>query len=169
MAGEREKGLLERKVEQAVATRGGAWFFINVAPRVDRRLLPLTNGHFSMSGRGRVGLLRVRGAKSGTERITPLVFARDGDRVLLVASRGGDVRHPAWYHNLVANPEVEWLGPGGWRRYRARTAEGPERERLWPIVVRRYSGYETYQRRAGSRVIPVVVLEPLEGGDQKSR
>jgi F420H(2)-dependent quinone reductase len=157
--GGKRKGPVERTAEKLVATRGGAWFYINVTPHIDRRLLPLTNGKFSFSGRGRVGILKVKGAKSGIERTTPLTFTADGDRVLLVASRGGDVRHPAWYHNLVANPEVEWLGPGGWRRCRARTAEGEERERLWPLVVERYSGYDTYAERAGERQIPVVVLE----------
>jgi deazaflavin-dependent oxidoreductase (nitroreductase family) len=158
--GARRKGPVERAGEKLVATRGGSWFYINIAPRIDRVLLPATKGHLSFSGRHRVGLLKVRGAKSGVERITPLVYTQDGERVVLVASRGGDVRHPAWYHNVVANPDVSWLGPGGWRDLHAHEAEGAERERLWPVVVQRYSGYETYRRRAGSRVIPLIVLEP---------
>jgi deazaflavin-dependent oxidoreductase (nitroreductase family) len=160
MEGARRKGPLERRAEKLVATRGGAWFYIHIAPRIDRVLLPATRGHISFSGRHRVGLLRVKGAKSGVERTTPLVYTQDGDRVILVASRGGDTRHPAWYHNVVANPAVRWLGPGGWRECRARIAEGTEREALWPKVVERYSGYETYRRRAGERQIPLVVLEP---------
>jgi F420H(2)-dependent quinone reductase len=86
---------------------------------------------------------------------------RDGENVVLFASRGGDTRHPGWYHNLKANPEVRFTILGSERRYRARVAEGEERERLWrKAVTTRYSGYDTYQERAGGRRIPVVVLEP---------
>jgi deazaflavin-dependent oxidoreductase (nitroreductase family) len=161
MAEGKRKSPLIRAAERVAATRPVGWYYIHIGPRIDRALLPATRGHLSSAGRHRVGLLKVRGAKSGVERTTPLVFTSDGERVVLVASRGGDVKHPAWYHNVVANPEVEWLGPGGWRRYKAHEAAGEERERLWPRVVERYSGYEVYRERAGERVIPLVVLEPL--------
>jgi deazaflavin-dependent oxidoreductase (nitroreductase family) len=158
------KNVFVRGAEKLVASRGGAWFYIHVAPHIDRRLLPLTRGHLSFSGMHRVGLLKVKGAKSGVERTTPLVYTADGDRFVLVASRGGGARHPAWYHNCVANPDVSFLGPGGWRQCRAHVAEGAERERLWPKVVARYSGYETYRERAAAeREIPLVVLEPQDG------
>lgn len=160
MSPEPRKPFWERGAERLVASRGGAWFFVNVAPYLDRKLIKWTRGRVTMGGRGRVGLLKVKGAKSGIERHTPLVYTRDGDNVLLVASRGGDTKHPAWYRNVVANPEVAFAANGQERRYRARTASAEERPRLWKLVNRRYSGYETYQRRAGSREIPVVVLEP---------
>jgi deazaflavin-dependent oxidoreductase (nitroreductase family) len=153
--------LYERVATPLVASRGGSWFFVNVAPHLDRALLRLTDGRWTTAGKGRVGFLRVRGAKSGVERITPLVWTRDGDRILLVASRGGDVKHPAWYRNVVANPDVRFSKDGDERPYRARTATDEERPRMWELVTRRYAGYATYQRRAGSREIPVVVLEPL--------
>jgi deazaflavin-dependent oxidoreductase (nitroreductase family) len=82
--------------------------------------------------------------------------------MLLVASRGGDVKHPAWYRNVVANPDVRLLYDGSERRYRARQAEGEERERAWRLCNRTYAGYAAYQQRAGDRVIPVIVLEPAE-------
>ena len=85
---------------------------------------------------------------------------RDGDNMLLVASRGGDVRHPAWYRNIVANPEVRFSMDGEERSYRARAAAAEERPRMWALVNRRYPGYAVYQRRAGAREIPIVVLEP---------
>lgn len=161
MTGEpQRKGRFERLAERAVASRPGAWWYINVAPHLDRALLRLSGGRFTSSGRSRVGLLKVRGVKSGIERHTPLVYTRDGDHLLLVASRGGDPRHPAWYRNVVANPDVKFAIEGEERAYQARTAEGNERERLWPLVVGRYSGYAVYQQRAGSREIPVVILEP---------
>ena len=80
--------------------------------------------------------------------------------MLLVASRGGDVKHPAWYRNLVANPDVRFSKDGDERAYRARTATAEERPRLWELCTRRYPGYAVYQRRAGAREIPVMVLEP---------
>jgi deazaflavin-dependent oxidoreductase (nitroreductase family) len=153
--------LYERVATPLVASRGGSWFFVNVAPHLDRALLRLTDGHWTTAGKGRVGFLMVRGAKSGVERITPLVWTGDGDRILLVASRGGDVKHPAWYRNVVANPDVRFSKDGDERPYRARTATDEERPRMWELVTRRYAGYATYQRRAGSREIPVVVLEAL--------
>lgn len=153
----------ERIVESMASSRPGGWWYVNVAPIIDRRLIPLTGGRLTTGGFGRVGLLRVRGARTGALRETPLVFTRDGERVLVVASRGGDVKHPAWYRNVVANPEVSFEIEGDERPYLARTLEGAERERAWFAVCERYSGYAAYQRRAGSREIPVVALEPRPG------
>jgi deazaflavin-dependent oxidoreductase (nitroreductase family) len=151
--------LYERIATPLVASRGGSWFYVNVAPYLDRGLLRLTKGRWTTAGRGRVGFLKVRGARSGAERITPLLWTRDGDNVVLVASRGGDVKHPAWYRNVVANPDVRFSLDGVERTYRARTATAEERPRLWEMVNRRYAGYAVYQRRAGAREIPIVVLE----------
>jgi len=100
-------------------------------------------------------------SKSGLPRQTPLLFASDGDDILLLASNAGSARHPAWYHNLRANPQVEVIAPGGRSgRYVAREADGPERERLWEIAADLYAGYDVYQGRAGDRRIPVMVLSP---------
>ncbi len=156
----RKRTVGERMVEAIASSRPGGWYYVNVAPAIDRRLFPLTKGRLTTAGRGRAGLLRVRGARSGTVRETPLVFARDGEKVILVASRGGDVKNPAWYHNIVANPDVTFTIEGDEREYTAHTAEGPERERAWFLANERYAGYAVYQRRTGGREIPVVVLEP---------
>jgi deazaflavin-dependent oxidoreductase (nitroreductase family) len=150
----------ERAAEAIASSRPGGWFYVNVAPAIDRRLFPLTGGRLTTAGRGRAGLLRVRGAKTGHLRETPLVFARDGDKVILVASRGGDVKHPAWYRNIVANPDVTFTIEGEEREYTAHGAEGPERARAWFIANERYAGYAVYQRRTEGREIPVIVLEP---------
>jgi deazaflavin-dependent oxidoreductase (nitroreductase family) len=157
---EKNKPLHERLAERMAATRPGGFFYVNIAPAIDRRLMRWTGGRVTTGGFGRVGMMRVKGARSGAERQTPLVYTRDGDNVLVVASRGGDVKHPAWYRNVVANPDVTFAINGDERAYRARTASGEERPRLWELVTRRYSGYAAYQVRAGDREIPVVVLEP---------
>ena len=150
----------ERVAIPLISSRAGSWFYIHVAPHLDRGLLRLTGGRLTTAGRGRVGFLTVRGARSGAERITPLVWTADGDHGLLVASRGGDTKHPAWYRNVVANLDVNFSIDGVERAYRARDATQAERPRLWELVNRRYPGYAVYQRRAGAREIPVVVLEP---------
>jgi deazaflavin-dependent oxidoreductase (nitroreductase family) len=158
---ERKRSLYERVAVPLVASRPGSWFYVNVAPYLDRALLRSTDGRWTTAGRGRVGFLKVRGARSGAERVTPLVWTADGADVLLVASRGGDVKHPAWYRNVVANPDVRFSKDGDERAYRARTATADERPRMWELVNRRYPGYAVYQRRAGTREIPIVVIEQL--------
>jgi deazaflavin-dependent oxidoreductase (nitroreductase family) len=128
--------------------------------RVDRVLLPLSHGRFSISVGQQVGMLETVGAKSGEPRRIPLLFVRDGDRVILIASMGGAPRHPAWLHNIRANPRVSFLGPRGTTGdYVAREAEGDERARLWDEAVDYYAGYAEYKIRAGKREIPIVVLE----------
>ena len=102
------------------------------------------------------------GAKSGKVRTTPLAYLADGDDVVLVASKGGHPRHPAWFHNLMANPETTIQVGSERRAVFARVADEQERERLWPEVVELYGGYEGYQERT-DREIPLVVLEPRGG------
>ncbi|MGA9876078.1 MAG: nitroreductase family deazaflavin-dependent oxidoreductase [Solirubrobacteraceae bacterium] len=99
------------------------------------------------------------GAKSGELRTSPLVFARDGANVVLVASKGGYPKNPGWFHNLKAHPDTT-IQIGSKRiDVHARVADPEERKRLWPVVVDVYGGYEDYQRRT-EREIPLVVLEP---------
>jgi F420H(2)-dependent quinone reductase len=104
-------------------------------------------------------LLEQVGAKSGRPRTSMLFYTRDGENLVLVASKGGHPRNPAWFHNLRAHPDT--VVQVGSRRVavHAHVADAGERERLWPKVVAVYGGYETYRRRAG-REIPLVVLEP---------
>jgi deazaflavin-dependent oxidoreductase (nitroreductase family) len=155
--------LVDRVFTPIASSKPASWFFVNVAPHLDRGLLRLSGGRLTMSGRRMVGFLHVKGAKSGLERVTPLMYTRDADRVLLIASRGGDSKHPAWYRNLVANPGVRFSIGGDEQAYRARELEGEERERAWKLAVRRYGGYAVYQRRAAGRRIPVMLLEPDDG------
>ncbi|HEX4110117.1 MAG TPA: nitroreductase family deazaflavin-dependent oxidoreductase [Solirubrobacteraceae bacterium] len=99
------------------------------------------------------------GARSGTKRTTPLTYTRDGEDLVLVASKGGHPRNPAWLHNLMAHPDTTVQVGRERRTVHARIASPQERERLWPMVVRTYGGYESYQRRA-ERQIPLVILQP---------
>ncbi len=98
------------------------------------------------------------GAKSGTKRTAPLLYIRDGDDVVIVASKGGYAKHPAWFHNLRANPDTTVQIGSERRPVHARVATSEERARLWPEVVKAYGDYARYQERT-DREIPVVILE----------
>ena len=100
------------------------------------------------------------GAKSGKKRTSPLLYVRDGDDVVIVASKGGFPKNPAWYYNLVANPDTTVQIGSEKRRVHARVANKEERKRLWPKAVKAYRGYEDYQARSRGREIPLVILEP---------
>jgi F420H(2)-dependent quinone reductase len=114
-------------------------------------------GH-SFPGLPTMLLLDHVGARSGRKRTSPLLYIRDGDDLVIVASKGGNPRHPAWYHNLMANPDTTVQVGSERRAVRARRATPAERERLWPEALKAYPGYSTYQARTG-REIPLVVLE----------
>ncbi len=148
---------------------------MEIPREVERRMWPLVNqlmkGHtlvYRLTG-GRVGhtfpgfpsmlLLDHVGAKSATRRTSPLLYIRDGDDLVLVASKGGYPKHPGWYHNLLANPDTTVQVGSERRAVHARVATPAQRERLWPRVVASYGSYADYQRRT-DREIPLVVLEP---------
>lgn len=107
----------------------------------------------------RILLLTTTGRKSGRPRTTPLQYLEDGENLVVIASNGGNPRHPAWWLNLKSDPQAEVQIRSRRRRVRAEEAESEERERLWQAAVERYSGYEGYQRTAERR-IPVVILRP---------
>lgn len=129
--------------------------------RAHATVLRLTGWHVGAGVGGMpVVVLRTTGRRSGRPRevvlSSPIV---DGDRVVLVASKGGDDRDPEWYRNLVADPSVELTLHGVRRRMIARTADAAERAELWPRVVAGFAGYAAYQRRT-TRQIPLVICEP---------
>lgn len=108
-------------------------------------------------------LLTAHGAKSGEAITTPLVYGRDGDRYLIVASKGGAPKHPAWFGNIKANPEVdvEVASANGTERFRARAQvveSRAERDRLYELMSRIWPAFKDYETRT-DRLIPVVVLE----------
>jgi len=107
----------------------------------------------------RIALLHTTGAKSGAERVNPLAYRRDGDKVVVFASKGGAPTNPDWYHNVVANPEVEVEVGADRFKGRAHVAEGDERERLWSAQKRDMPQFGDYESRTRGRQIPVIVIE----------
>lgn len=123
-------------------------------------LYRLTGGRLGSSLAGDpICLVTMTGAKSGRRRTIPLMFVPHGDAVLLVASQAGAPSHPAWYHNLVAHPQIEVEQGGQKRTLRARIASSEEKKELWPVCVAHYAPFEDYQKRT-ARDIPVFVCEP---------
>ena len=104
-------------------------------------------------------LLTTRGHKSGKLRCTPVVYGQEGDRFVVIASRGGADAHPAWFLNIQADPNVEVQHLADHHALRARVAEGAERAALWQKMVGIFADFADYQAKT-SREIPVVVLEP---------
>ena len=103
-------------------------------------------------------LLTTKGRTSGEPRTTPLIYAQDGDRYVIVASKGGAPEHPGWYRNLAKDPNVELQVKDEVFPARAHVAEGEERERLWRKANEVWPHYDEYQTKT-DREIPVVVLE----------
>ncbi|TWT03113.1 nitroreductase family deazaflavin-dependent oxidoreductase [Reyranella sp. CPCC 100927] len=107
-------------------------------------------------------LLTTTGRKSGDRYLFPLFYGRAGDSsYFVIASKGGAPEHPGWYRNLRTNPEVDVQVGTAKIRARARTASGEERTRLWDQAVGIWPPFADYQRKAGAREIPVVVLDPV--------
>jgi deazaflavin-dependent oxidoreductase (nitroreductase family) len=119
------------------------------------------NGHDWIKG-ATVLLLTTIGHRSGRARRTPLIYARDGDRYLVVASKGGSDAAPIWYENLLAEPQVRIQVKGDVMDARAQTASPEEKKRLWPLVTKVWPDYDSYQQKT-ERDIPVVIIEPANG------
>ena len=138
---------------------------LKVANTVHRGLLKATGGRFGWDlGHMPVVELTTTGRKSGQPRSVMLTSpVQEGATIVVVASRGGDDEHPAWFLNLRDNPDVEVSLKGRPKqRMRARVATGEERARLWPEVTEKYKGYAGYQTKT-KREIPLVLLEPAGG------
>lgn len=120
-----------------------------------------TNGEVGFLWNGATALLlTTTGRKTGQQRTQPLIFAAHGDDYLVVASLGGAPNHPAWYLNLVDNPEAEIQVKGDVIKVTARTADAEEKPELWKVVTAQWPNYDVYQSRT-EREIPVVVLSPV--------
>jgi deazaflavin-dependent oxidoreductase (nitroreductase family) len=135
----------------------GAW----VLETGHRTVLALTGGRYPKKILGMTPIeLHVRGRKSG-KRLSTMLTAPivEGDRVVIIASKGGSQDHPDWYKNLTANPDIEITIDGETKPMTARTANAEEKAELWPRAVAAYKGYAGYQRNT-PRDIPVVICEP---------
>jgi deazaflavin-dependent oxidoreductase (nitroreductase family) len=117
-------------------------------------------GHFPGVPAARILLLDHTGAKSGIRRTSPLMYHREGDVIAVIASKAGQPTHPAWFHNLTANPDTAVQLGSEVRNVRARVASDDERARLWPEFVGFFPGYQAYERMAKGRELPIVILEP---------
>ena len=104
-------------------------------------------------------LLTTKGARTGVERVNPLNFSRDGDRYIVMASKGGSPTHPDWFHNLVAHPTVTVEADGEVFTARATVSTGSERKRLLKIHSTAMPFFGAYDKRVKRREIPVVTLE----------
>jgi deazaflavin-dependent oxidoreductase (nitroreductase family) len=156
-----EANAVQRLFRQAASTRATARFFAAALHHLDRPVMRLTGGRSSLTS-VLTGLpiveLTTTGARSGLPRTLPVVGVPDGERLVLVASNYGSPRHPAWYHNLRAQPACTVRFRGEELAMRAHEAEGEERERLWAQMNRMWPHYDEYQEKTDRR-IPVVVLE----------
>ncbi|TDY06522.1 deazaflavin-dependent oxidoreductase (nitroreductase family) [Mycolicibacterium litorale] len=135
-------------------------FFIKWMSRGNTLLYKATGGRVGGTfGKAPVALLTTMGRKTGEPRVSPLLFLRDGDRVILVASRGGSDKHPMWYLNLRANPKVQVQIKDEVLALTARAATEEERAHYWPKLTAMYPNFDDYQSWT-DRVIPIVVCEP---------
>ena len=134
-------------------------FLIRVMSALHLAVYRVTGGLLGASIGAPVLLLTTLGRKSNQFRTTPLLYLEEMDNWILVASNGGDDRHPDWWLNLKAHPAAHIQIKGRVNQVRAREATETERDRIWSHLVSLYSVYDDYQRRT-SRKIPVVILEP---------
>src|SRR5688572_16382037 len=157
---DRPPSRLKRMFMPFALSKAGLWFGINVAAKVDPKLMRLSGGRVNLlAGALPTVLLTVRGRKSGIERTVPLVYFSEGDAVILMASSFGRPKLPAWYHNVMASGEVTLTAGGVSERYRATEVEGPERDRLYEKAKQVYEGYGIYEdRTTGIRKVPVLRL-----------
>lgn len=150
----------EAMAEKFAMSKAGYWYLLNLAPRLDRFLIPRTNGKWSSTGKGMVGLLTCTGAKSGEERTLPLTAMRREDHWLLAGSNYGREKAPPWVHNLRGNPACTWTHEGGPQPMTARELEGEERDEAFEWVKDFYAGYAVYEKMAAHRTIAVFRLDP---------
>jgi deazaflavin-dependent oxidoreductase (nitroreductase family) len=113
------------------------------------------------AGGAPVMLLTTRGRKSGLSRTLPLLYLHDGEKIIVVASKGGSPDHPAWYLNLKADPDVHVQIGDEKRKMRAETASREQKTKYWPRLIAVYPPYQAYQART-DRDIPVVILRPAQ-------
>ena len=136
------------------------WKVWNEFTRAHVAAYRLSHGRVGGTYRGApVLLLHHTGRKSGKERVSPLLYLANGEDLVVVGSKGGSHKHPAWFVNLREMAETEVEVGGEKRRVKVRVASKDEREKLWPEVVDLYSDYASYQRRT-ERQIPLVILSP---------
>jgi deazaflavin-dependent oxidoreductase (nitroreductase family) len=157
------RSLLSRMYAWVSSTRLGRFISANVVWKVDPYLLRATRGRVGMGLVLPTALLETRGAKSGAVRHNAVIYFHDEDRVTIIASKAGAEKHPAWFHNLRAHPDVTF---GGILMRATVVEDEVERRRLWTLADRVFAPYATYRRDAAkmNRTIPIVQLIARESG-----
>ena len=155
----RRRGWFSRVYAALANTRLGRFMSAHLVWKVDPYLMRLTRGRLGLGLVMPTALLETRGARSGAVRRNVVIYFHDGERVTIVASKLGLPQHPAWFHNLEAEPDVTF---GGVRMRATVVADEAERERLWALADRVFAPYADYRREAAraSREIPIVQLNP---------
>jgi deazaflavin-dependent oxidoreductase (nitroreductase family) len=154
-----EPGAFARFYATVATTRVAKLLSRLVSWKLDPLLLRLTRGRFATTLVFPTAVLETTGAKSGERRRNAIIYFHDGDRVTLVASNAGAARHPSWYYNLRAHPDVVF---GGIPMRASVVEDEAERKRLWTLADRVFPAFATYRRDAAkvSRTIPIVQLTP---------
>lgn len=154
---ERSRGVFSRAFASFSATRAGRFFSAKVVWKVDPYLLRASKGRVGMGLVLPTALLETEGAKSGARRRNAVIYFHDADRVTIVASKAGAPKHPAWFHNLKAHPDVTF---GGIPMRASVVEDEAERQRIWKLADRVFAPYEIYRREAAAanRTIPIVQL-----------
>ncbi len=135
-------------------------FFVKWMSRANTWIYKLSNGKLGgMFQKAPVALLTTTGRKTGEPRVSPLLYLREGDRVVLGASHGGREKNPLWYLNLKANPKVSVRIKDEVLQLQAHEATAEEREEYWPKLVAMYPAFDDYQSWT-DRVIPIVICDP---------
>jgi deazaflavin-dependent oxidoreductase (nitroreductase family) len=156
--------------ERLAATRAGAWLVIHVMSPLDRATMRRTRGRRAGSAADQSKLLLHHvGARTGLPRQTPLMCIPVDDHWVIVASKGGAPQHPAWYHNVRANPAVVIDLDGERIPVSARELEGEEYRDTWRRATERFGGFTTYQARAASRTIPLIRLDRRDENRRDTR
>jgi len=153
------RGRLYRGFARLLGTRAAGRVSRGVVWKLDPHLMRLTRGRLGLGLVLPTALLETRGARSGRPRANGVIYFHDGDRAVIVASKLGQPRHPAWFHNLRAHPDVRLGG----QAFRAQVVDDEaERARLWALADRVFPPYATYRERAAEtgRSIPLVLLWP---------
>lgn len=153
----------ERGLRRFAASGPGSWVLSRVLDRLDRLTFRLTKGRHlasSLMSALPVAMVTTTGARSGRRRTVPLLAMPTDDGLAIIGSNYGKPKHPAWRHNLRANPEGEVDVEGERWPFRAVELEDERRERVWQTALRTYPGFTAYARRAAPRRISVFILEP---------
>lgn len=154
----RRPGRFRRAYAALTATRPMLFFSRHVMWKLDPVLLRLTGGRVAGPMVFRTAVLETRGARTGERRRNAVIYWHDGDRITIAASQAGSPRNPAWYHNLLANPDVTFGGA----QMTAQIVDDENRERLWTLGDRVFPAFATYRQRAEStgRAVPLIQLVP---------